>query len=114
MEYSELLKDPRWQKKRLEIFNRDNWTCQECDSTKNELHIHHKKYIQGIKPWEYENSLLITKCKKCHTNSHTIKSTYSKEHRDGVRRRLYKKYKKEMNLPPYEELWIKSKKDKKC
>ena len=26
MSYSDKLKDPRWQRKRLEIFERDNWT----------------------------------------------------------------------------------------
>ena len=30
MGYSEKLKDPRWQKKRLEILERDNFRCQYC------------------------------------------------------------------------------------
>lgn len=29
-EYKEKLKDPRWQKKRLQIFERDDWCCQKC------------------------------------------------------------------------------------
>ena len=32
--YTELLKDPRWQKKRLEIYERDNFTCNQCKNTK--------------------------------------------------------------------------------
>ena len=29
--YYRKLRDPRWQKRRLEIFARDDWTCQGCD-----------------------------------------------------------------------------------
>lgn len=39
--YSEKLLDPRWQKKRLEILARDNWTCQRCGAVNCELHVHH-------------------------------------------------------------------------
>lgn len=28
--YAEKFKDPRWQKKRLKIMERDNWKCCEC------------------------------------------------------------------------------------
>jgi 5-methylcytosine-specific restriction endonuclease McrA len=31
--YGDKLKDPRWQKRRLEIFKRDEWTCQQCGDT---------------------------------------------------------------------------------
>ena len=62
--YSELLRDPLWQKKRLKILERDNFTCQNCSDTKNELHIHHFKYYG--KPWEAEDNDLITYCKECH------------------------------------------------
>ena len=66
--YIELLKDPRWQKKRLEILQRDNFTCQICPRTKTKstLQVHHKKYIKGKNPWEYENEDLITVCEQCH------------------------------------------------
>jgi len=66
MNYSEKLKDPRWQKKRLEIFERDGWTCQECKNTKITLHVHHLIYKSGCDPWEYESSELITLCEDCH------------------------------------------------
>lgn len=62
--YSELLKDPRWQKKRLEILERDNWMCQHCRSTDKMLHVHHIKY-SGF-PWEAEDKFLITLCEECH------------------------------------------------
>jgi len=63
--YSDLLKDPRWQRKRLEILDRDGWTCRECSSREKTLHVHHRSY-DGRKPWEYEEDLLLTLCEDCH------------------------------------------------
>lgn len=68
MTYSEKLKDPRWQKKRLEIFNRDDWTCQKCKATDKTLVVHHLKY--SGEPWEIENEYLKTLCESCHELSH--------------------------------------------
>jgi len=64
--YSELLKDPRWQKKRLEIFKRDKFTCKLCGDTETTLQVHHKEYIYGNDPWDYPNSMLVTLCEHCH------------------------------------------------
>ena len=64
--YSEKLKNPLWQKKRLEILDRDNFTCTLCSDTETELHVHHKEYKSGKKPWEYENDKLQALCKHCH------------------------------------------------
>lgn len=72
--YSELLKDPRWQKKRLEIFNRDEFKCVCCGSGKKTLHVHHQLYISGKKPWEYINGLLITLCDECHLSEEAWKA----------------------------------------
>jgi hypothetical protein len=66
-EYSKLLLDPRWQKKRLEILNRDEWICQYCFADERTLHVHHKYYIYNKKPWEYDNNVLITLCDSCHS-----------------------------------------------
>lgn len=80
--YSDLLKNPNWQKKRLEILNRDNFTCVHCgkgikdDTT---LHIHHLKYIRGRLPWEYDNNNFITLCNDCHKKTHS-KQKKSKKH----------------------------------
>jgi len=68
--YSEKLKDPRWQKKRLEIFNRDNWKCTSCRAENKTLHIHHKAYQSGLEPWEYRNDQLATLCDSCHKREH--------------------------------------------
>lgn len=68
--YSELLLDVRWQKKRLEILSRDNWICLKCERSDQTLHVHHKKYISGRKPWEYESDNFETLCYKCHSKEH--------------------------------------------
>jgi len=65
--YSDLLKDPRWQKKRLQILERDDFTCQGCGDTETTLHVHHKEYVYGRMPWEYDDEELITYCEDCHT-----------------------------------------------
>lgn len=62
--YSEKLKDPRWQKKRLEILQRDEFTCQNCGDKENTLNVHHIAY--SGEPWEAPNNLLITYCEECH------------------------------------------------
>lgn len=67
--YAEKLKDSRWQRKRLEILQRDRWTCRFCGEKDKTLHVHHVFYFQGIDPWDYPNSLLITLCKDCHKPS---------------------------------------------
>jgi hypothetical protein len=64
--YSELLRDPRWQKKRLEILQRDRWSCMACGDATKTLHVHHKVYSKGAMPWEYEDRLLVTLCAGCH------------------------------------------------
>lgn len=66
MTYSQKLRDPRWQRKRLEILQRDNWRCTACASEEKTLHVHHRFYISGRMPWEYLNSALLTLCEDCH------------------------------------------------
>ena len=70
MKYSEKFKDPRWQKKRLEIMQRDQFSCQHCGSIDRTLHVHHKSYIRGNDPWDYHDRFLITLCADCHESEH--------------------------------------------
>ena len=70
--YSELLKDPRWQKKRLDIFNRDKFKCRSCEDTKKTLHVHHLYYDYKLKPWEYSDDDLVTLCEDCHNTIHSL------------------------------------------
>ena len=64
--YAEMLRSPLWQKKRLEIMQRDDFTCQHCGCKERELQVHHRVYHKGAKPWEYDDSELITLCDRCH------------------------------------------------
>lgn len=73
MTYAEKLQDPRWQKKRLEVLDRDNWICQLCGDKKTTLHIHHLKYSKN--PWDSHIDDLVCYCKHCHS---VIE--YNKEH----------------------------------
>jgi len=70
--YSEKLRDPRWQKKRLEILNRDDFTCIQCGDKESTLHVHHFIYIYGRDPWDYPDVNFIVLCKTCHENETNI------------------------------------------
>lgn len=65
MKYSDKLKDPRWQKKRLEIFNRDKFCCVYCGESEKMLSVHHIFYDKP-NPWESRNAALVTVCQECH------------------------------------------------
>jgi hypothetical protein len=62
--YSEKLKDPRWQRKRLKIMQRDDFTCTLCGDSKSTLNVHHWEY-KG-EPWDVDNDNLSTVCVTCH------------------------------------------------
>lgn len=64
--YADKLKDPRWQKKRLEIMERDGWECTQCGKKEDTLHVHHLFYERGKQPWEAETHNLTTLCENCH------------------------------------------------
>lgn len=70
--YSDRLKDPRWQRKRLEVMERDEFCCQMCGDSKSTLHVHHKRYVNGRQPWEYELAELATVCETCHDDAHEV------------------------------------------
>lgn len=68
--YKQKLLDPRWQKKRLEILHRDDFRCRVCNDGASTLHVHHKAYIHGRAPWDYEDEYFIALCDKCHEKAH--------------------------------------------
>jgi 5-methylcytosine-specific restriction endonuclease McrA len=70
--YSLQLKDIKWKNKRAEILKRDGYKCRRC-SSKSNLHIHHKIYVEGRMAWEYTNQFLITLCSNCHEQEHNKK-----------------------------------------
>jgi 5-methylcytosine-specific restriction endonuclease McrA len=82
--YSEKLKDPRWQKKRLEILQRDNWQCYYCGDTKTTLHVHHEMYL-GSNPWDTPDACLTTLCEDCHSIDHIQYTELEKQLLETVR-----------------------------
>lgn len=88
-EKTPLPKDPRWQRKRLEILNRDEFACRICGDTEMELHVHHLVYTRGHKPWEYENKHLLSVCKQCHGYIEQIKTDISAKLNFEPRLRLF-------------------------
>lgn len=73
--YSDKLKDVRWQKKRLQIMAKQEWTCQNCGDTQSPLHVHHTEYKAGLEPWEYPEEMLICLCESCHESTHKASKT---------------------------------------
>lgn len=80
MTYSEKLKDPRWRLFRDQFVTRnlldegDNY-CPECgeDSGINpRWHVHHRRYIKGREPWQYDDKDLRLICEGCHERLHAL------------------------------------------
>ena len=65
-EYAEKLRDPRWQRMRLKIMERDEFSCQRCYDSESTLNVHHRNYEYGKAPWDYPESWLVTLCEECH------------------------------------------------
>ena len=71
MDDSDKLKSRKWQKKRLEILNRDSFMCRHCSvDNDSQLHVHHLYYDDGKAPWDYPNTAYLTLCDKCHKEEH--------------------------------------------
>ena len=64
LSYADKLKDPRWQKRRLEVMERDSWTCVRCRSSTRTLNVNHLVYTG--EPWDAPGHALETLCEVCH------------------------------------------------
>lgn len=71
--YIEKLRDPRWQRKRLEIMQRANFACEACESTEKTLNVHHKLYRKGADPWDYADHELACLCEDCHATETDVR-----------------------------------------
>jgi hypothetical protein len=72
MTYQEQLLDPRWLKKRQEVFDYYSFgrpICIVCLSI-NRIEVHHKRYIYGRMAWEYSKFELVPLCHDCHSIEH--------------------------------------------
>lgn len=74
MSYGEQLKHPNWQRMRLFVLQRDNFTCKLCKSKHNQLHVHHKTYFKGKYAWDINPIYLMTLCEHCHKKVHNKSS----------------------------------------
>lgn len=79
MNYAQQIKDPRWQRKRLEVLELHNFQCQKCRSKDEELHVHHPFYKRWAMIWEYDKKELECLCHKCHKDGHEIDEQIKKE-----------------------------------
>ncbi len=77
--YSEKLRDPRWQRRRLEIMQLAHFRCEECDAADQTLTVHHRVYRVGAEPWCYPDWELVCLCEQCHRYEHDM----PQEERDG-------------------------------
>jgi len=77
--YFEKLKDPRWQRKRLEVMQRDDYQCRECHSETKTLHVHHTYYEKNTEPWEYPAQSLVTLCEECHNQTEYLRLAFKKK-----------------------------------
>lgn len=69
-DYSKLLKDVRWLRKRDAILRRDEHKCTVCGSNHG-LQVHHTFYYDPpTKPWLYPDDSLLTLCESCHHKWH--------------------------------------------
>lgn len=72
--YSDKLKNPKWQRKRLEILNLRGFKCELCSCETKELHVHHRFYLKGREVWEYDNDVFKVLCCDCHEKEHAKKT----------------------------------------
>jgi hypothetical protein len=77
--YKDKLLDPRWQKKRLQIFEKENFTCQYCGDKDSTLHVHHLHYRKNENPWDIEDSALLCVCSDCHELEHIDMEPFDRE-----------------------------------
>lgn len=94
MTYQEQLQQPEWKDLRDHILERDGYECQTCMS-KDDLHVHHKKYFFDVMAWDYPDNYLITLCEVCHSKIHgkdlTLKSKFESDW-DKIINRLSQSY----------------------
>lgn len=70
--YAQKLRDPRWQKKRLEVMQDRDFCCEICGDSESTLNIHHKQYLKGYEPWDYNIQQLSCICERCHHEYHNL------------------------------------------
>jgi len=60
----------KYQEWRSKVFERDNFTCQECGKVGGSLNAHHIKTFKDYPSLRFDVSNGITLCEKCHKELH--------------------------------------------
>ena len=84
--YQQKLRHPRWQKQRLLVMQRDDWTCTRCRETERELHVHHMSYEYGREPWDYPLDNFRTLCCDCHEEESALRAVIDDKTRKALRK----------------------------
>jgi hypothetical protein len=71
-EYSEKLRDPRWQRMRTEVMQRTDFKCEDCGADDRTLNVHHSFYEWGLEPWDYPIESLHCLCEECHKRAQAL------------------------------------------
>lgn len=83
--YAEKLLDPRWKEYRKTAIQFYGSKCSECPDDFTEpnakIHVHHRRYLHGLDPWEYDMADILVLCEKCHTAIHDCEHKW----RDQIR-----------------------------
>lgn len=64
-----------WKRFRQQVIKLDDGRCVRCLRGLGDgvvLQVHHKHYVEGRLPWQYEHSDCETLCKGCHAKEHGI------------------------------------------
>lgn len=63
-----------WKAFRNSVIELDGGKCSVCGKNSKDtvMQVHHKKYISGLKPWEYATKDCFTLCRGCHASEHGI------------------------------------------
>ena len=68
-----LYRSSEWKIFRDDALHLSNWRCERCTSSKAGgaiLHVHHRFYVTGRKPWEYSHEDCEVLCQSCHAQEH--------------------------------------------
>lgn len=65
-DYNRQMQEPRWQRRKPQIHDRDKWRCRFCFDNTIRLHVHHVEYAPGADAWAYPNTELLSLCEDCH------------------------------------------------
>jgi len=89
MSYQAQLKQPEWQRRRMEMLERADCRCQHCDTRDESLEIHHHHYVPSRFAWEYTDDELMVLCKSCHQEIHSIIDFFGVISRDPALARCF-------------------------